>query len=110
MTANMMLDRPASRAGESCVRLEIRTALLRAHGNFPQAFSATYQPGLAHFGDERGFIAYKCVWGTAIALADPVAARNHCAALIDRFIDKYPDTAFWQISRPVADILVQRNF
>jgi lysylphosphatidylglycerol synthetase-like protein (DUF2156 family) len=99
-----------SATAESDVPRDIRGALLRAHGSFPQAFSATYQSGLAHFGDARGFIAYKRVWGTAIALADPVAPRENFAGVMERFVERFPDAAFYQISRPVAEILAARNF
>jgi hypothetical protein len=43
----------------------IRIALLRQHGTSSQAYSATFQAGLEHFGDERGFLAYKRVGRTA---------------------------------------------
>jgi hypothetical protein len=89
---------------------DIRLALLRQHGSFSQAYSMMVQPGLLHFGDERGFIAYKKIWGTAMVLADPVAPPQIVDDLIDRFLREDPDTAFWQISRPLASILAQRGF
>ena len=99
-----MLNAPIS------VRLEIQLALLRQHGSFPQAYSATFQPGLEHFGDERGFLAYKMVWGTAMVLANPVASHANAGDLIVRFLRRYPDITFWQISRPVAEILAPLGF
>ena len=54
---------------------DVRIALLRQYGDFPQAYSATHQPGLSHFGDEHGFIAYKPIWGTA-AMAAQVRAKT----------------------------------
>lgn len=92
------------------VPLETRVALLRAHGSFAQAYSATYQRNLLHFGDERGFIAHKNVRHTAFVLADPVAPPDHRADLIGRFLAKYPDATFWQISRPIAEMLAQQGF
>jgi len=58
------------------VPLNIRIELLRQYGSFPQAYSATFQLGLEHFGDERGFIAYKRVWDTTLVLSDPIAPRT----------------------------------
>lgn len=92
------------------VPLETRIALLRQHGSFSQAYSATFQPGLEHFGGERGFIAYKTVWGTAMVLADPVAARETAGDLIACFLRRFSDVAFWQVSSRVAEILAPLGF
>ena len=92
------------------VPLDIRMALLRQHGTFSQAYSAAVQPELQHFGDERGFIAYKKVWGTTLVLSDPMTSREGLSGLIGRFLREHPDVAFWQISRPVAEILAPLGF
>lgn len=89
---------------------EIRRNLLRQHGSFTLAYSATYQPGLEHFGDERGFLAFKRVGGTALVLSDPVAPAEERAGLIDRFRAQHRDVCFWQVSRPVAELLAARGF
>jgi lysylphosphatidylglycerol synthetase-like protein (DUF2156 family) len=90
--------------------LETRRALLRLHGNFTLAYSATHQEGLEHFGDQRGFLAFKKVGGTALVLSDPIAARGEWAGLVDRFRAAQPDLCFWQVSRPMAEILAARGF
>ena len=92
------------------VPLNIRIELLRQYGSFPQAYSATFQLGLEHFGDERGFIAYKRVWDTTLVLSDPIAPRENQHDLIELFLKDHHDAAFWQVSRPMADILGQRGF
>jgi lysylphosphatidylglycerol synthetase-like protein (DUF2156 family) len=92
------------------VPLATRIALLQQHGTFTQAYSAALQPGLQHFGDERGFIAYKTVAGTALVLSDPVAPQAGRDELIRRFVRANPDACFWQISRPVASLLVPLGF
>jgi lysylphosphatidylglycerol synthetase-like protein (DUF2156 family) len=92
------------------VPLENRVALLRAHGSFPQAYSATYQPNLLHFGDERGFIAYKKIGRTAFVLADPVAPPDEHAVLIARFLKQHPVADFWQVSRSIVEILLPQGF
>jgi lysylphosphatidylglycerol synthetase-like protein (DUF2156 family) len=87
-----------------------RVALLRQHGDFSQAYSAIFQDGLQHFGDDRGLIAYKQVWGTTLVLSDPVAAKKDTDNLLKRFCDRHPDAAFWQVSRPIAEKLVPLGF
>jgi lysylphosphatidylglycerol synthetase-like protein (DUF2156 family) len=94
----------------SNVPVEVRTALLRQYGTASQAYSATYQDELEHFGDERGFIAYKTVWGTALALSDPIAPPENLGDLICRFTQRYKDIGFWYVSRPIAQLLATRGF
>jgi lysylphosphatidylglycerol synthetase-like protein (DUF2156 family) len=89
---------------------ELRLTLLRQHGSFTQAYSAATQADLQHFGDEKGFIAYKNVWGTAMVLSDPVAPTQMVGDLIDRFLNENRDVAFWQISKPLALALAARGF
>jgi lysylphosphatidylglycerol synthetase-like protein (DUF2156 family) len=103
------LARPAE-PSSSFVAADIRYALLRQHGTFSLAYSAAFAPDLSHFGDERGFIAYKTVWGTAMALGDPIAPPQNIADLTGRFVREHRDVAFWQISRPVAEILAPQGF
>jgi lysylphosphatidylglycerol synthetase-like protein (DUF2156 family) len=88
----------------------IRIALLRQHGTASQSYSATFQSGLEHFGDERGFLAYKKVGSTALVLSDPLAPRENIPDLIARFLKEHPDAGFWYLSRPVAQILAARGF
>jgi lysylphosphatidylglycerol synthetase-like protein (DUF2156 family) len=92
------------------VPTDVRIALLRQYGSASQSFSATFQPGLEHFGDRRGFLAYKTVWGTAMVLSDPIAPRDHFSDLISRFLKEHPDCSFWNISRRVAEVLASLGF
>lgn len=87
-----------------------RSALLENFGNFVLAYSVAYQPRLRRFGDARGFIAYTMVGKTAYALADPLAPRDHWPALLDSFVEKKRDVTFWQVSRPMAELLASRDF
>jgi phosphatidylglycerol lysyltransferase len=89
------------------LRLETRAALLRRYGSFSQAYSAAFQADLSHFGDERGFIAYKKMAGTALVLADPVASPDNFGELIELFLRQNP--VFCQISRPTAELLASRG-
>jgi lysylphosphatidylglycerol synthetase-like protein (DUF2156 family) len=92
------------------VPLHVRIALLRQHGTGSQSYSATFQLELEHFGDDRGFLAYKKVWGTALVLCDPIAPRENIEGLISRFLREHPDAGFWYLSRPIAQILASRGF
>jgi len=92
------------------VPIELRIALMRQHGSFPQAYSAAIQEGLEHFGDENGFLAYKMVHGTAMVLGDPVAPRQHYDRLIQRFRDRQDDLCFCYASRAVAEILAPLGY
>ena len=89
--------------------VDTRVALLRRYGSFSQAYSAAFQPGLSYFGDERGFIAYKTVWRTALVLVDPVTSLDNMGDLLARFLSEHPDAMFCQISRPVAEVLASRG-
>jgi lysylphosphatidylglycerol synthetase-like protein (DUF2156 family) len=90
--------------------VDVRASLLRAHGSFSLAYSATFQPGLSHFGDARGFQAYKMVGRTAFALADPMTAPENRRDLIIRFVSEFRDVCFVQVARPTAEILASLGF
>ena len=92
------------------VPVDIRIALLRQHGSFSQAYSAALQPGLQHFGNRNGFLAYRVVGSTTMVLSDPVAPADLHVELIARFLGEHSDVGFWQISRSVAEILASRGF
>ena len=94
----------------SGVPLEARIAALRQHGGFAVAYSATFQPGLEHFGDERGFIAYRRLADVAHVLAEPIAAAGCRDQLITQFIAEKGDVCWWQISRSLAQLLAGRGF
>ncbi len=87
-----------------------RHALLRHHGDFALAYSVATQPELSRFGDSQGFIAYRMVGGTALALADPLAPPADMDRLLDAFIAEKRDVCFWQASRSLAGRLAKRGF
>jgi hypothetical protein len=94
----------------SAVPLPVRIALMREHGRGSYAFSAVYQSGLEHFGDERGFLAYKKVGRTALVLSDPVAPPENLSDLISRFVAHQRDAGFWFVSHGVAKVLAEQGF
>lgn len=69
----------------------VRISLLRQHGSFAQAYSATFQSGLEHFGDAQGFIACRRMERTARVLWDPVAPRSDADDLIMQFLTRNPE-------------------
>jgi len=87
-----------------------RHALLHRHGNFVLAYSVAHQPGLRYFGNEHGLIAYRMVGRTAYALADPLAPRAFWPELLDAFVAAKQDVTFWQVSRPMAELLSSKGF
>jgi phosphatidylglycerol lysyltransferase len=92
------------------VPLELRISLLRQYGTFANAYAATFQPGLEHFGDERGFLAYRMVGTTAFVLGDAIASPHARADLISRFVDEKRDVCFCAASRSTADLLAAADF
>ena len=88
----------------------VRIELLRQYGTTSQAYSAAFQAELEHFGDERGFVAYKKIGRTALALSDPLAPPGNIPDLISRFLEEHPDAGFWYLSPPVARVLAARGF
>ena len=103
------MNRPL-RATSIGVPVAVRSTLLRQHGSASQAFSAAYQPGLEHFGDECGFLAYTKVGRTALVLSDPLAPRENIPDLIARFVKEHPDAGFWYLTHPVAEIFARSGF
>ena len=89
---------------------KMRLWALREYGNFPLAYSATFQPGLDYFGGEEGFLAYKQVGSTAFVLSNPLAPIGGCEDLIRSFVSERRDVCFWQASLPVAKILEKIGF
>jgi lysylphosphatidylglycerol synthetase-like protein (DUF2156 family) len=87
-----------------------RLRVLREHGTFALAYSATFQPGLNYFGDAAGFLAYKQVGSTAFVLSNPLAPIGGCEDLIRSFVSERSDVCFWQASWPVAKILEKIGF
>jgi lysylphosphatidylglycerol synthetase-like protein (DUF2156 family) len=101
-----------ARQGEAeCgVTLGQRMKLLQRFGNFSLAYSTAVQPLLRYFGSESGLIAYRQRWGVAFALGDPLASAEDYGDLLDGFCDRFRAAVFCQVSRPTAELLVERGF
>jgi lysylphosphatidylglycerol synthetase-like protein (DUF2156 family) len=97
-------------AAQTSISFERRLSFLRQYGNCTLAYSAAVQKGLEYFANERGFIAYKTVGGTALVLADPVASVDNRRELIREFLKAKSNVSFWQVSRSTAEILDSLGF
>ena len=95
---------------ESAIEPSTRNRLLRQHGHFSLAYSAAVQPRLEHFGDERGFIAYRSRWGITFVLGDVVAPSQQTEPMIDAFLKAHKRVVFCQASEELATQLVKRGF
>jgi lysylphosphatidylglycerol synthetase-like protein (DUF2156 family) len=102
--------RASDATAQSTLSRDGRLALLRQYGAFTLAYSAAFQEGLEYFVDDHGFIAYKMVGGTALALADPVAPPENREGLIRALVQAKSDVCFCQASRPTAELLAGMGF
>ncbi|MEQ1949890.1 phosphatidylglycerol lysyltransferase domain-containing protein [Mesorhizobium yinganensis] len=82
-----------------------RLALVGRHGDFSLAYSTAVQDDLFYFGGASGYLAFGRKMGSAVALADPVAAPAERADLVRRFVDKARDPCFVQIGEASARVL-----
>lgn len=104
----LALTRPASSAADHA-DLHRRAAWLKQYGSHPMSFS-TMQPDMSYFElPGVGYIAYAQHWGMQFALADPVCAPAQRAELLDRFLERFPNALFVQVSKTVVDHLHARH-
>ena len=78
-------------------------------GDFTLAYS-TLQAGLKYFETEDGYLAYDTKWGINFVLADPVAPPSEHGALLDAYLNRFPNSYFCEISRSTAENLSDRGF
>lgn len=98
------LDRPVV-SGVTSLDMAGRIACLKQFGSHSMAFS-TLQPDMSYFDVPGvGYIAYACHWGMRFALADPVCHPHHRSLMLDRFLARFPNALFIQVSKPVVDHL-----
>jgi phosphatidylglycerol lysyltransferase len=104
----LVLTRPASSAADHA-DLARRVGWLKQYGSHPMSFS-TMQPDMSYFElPGVGYIAYACYLRMQFALADPVCAPQQRAELLDRFLERYPNAVFVQVSKAVVDHLHGRH-
>jgi len=90
---------------------------LKRFGSHCMAYTSL-EPTLEHFVvDGMGYIAFKrfkhWFWARkerTIVLADPICSADDVSELLDRFIEKHPDSIFVQSSRKFAETLDAKGF
>lgn len=105
-----LLDRNLVELPEAKLTEVDRLALFRQHGDFSLAYSSAVQPGLSHFGDDRGYIAHASKMGSLIALGDPVCAKADRGDLIDAFVATAKTPCFAEVRCETAEHLAARGF
>lgn len=84
---------------------EERIFYLREYGSHCMSYSAL-QPGMQYFDvPGKGYIAYINKWWGNYVLGDPVCDAKDRQALIGEFLLHHNNSAFIQISEPVAELL-----
>lgn len=84
---------------------EERMSYMRKYGNHCMSFS-TLQPGMQFFDvPEKGFIAHRPIWGAQLVLSDPVCDDKDREFIVRAFLQKYPNSAFIQITEPMAELM-----
>jgi phosphatidylglycerol lysyltransferase len=102
------LYRAGVQGGEDIFTLEERVSYIKRFGGHCMSFS-TLQPGMHYFDIPNvGYIAFKKKWGTRFALADPVCDGKDRETLIREFLKDGVNTAFIQVSEPVARLLHEK--
>ncbi|MBI2421539.1 MAG: DUF2156 domain-containing protein [Candidatus Hydrogenedentes bacterium] len=85
-------------------------ALVRAYGRFSLSYSIL-QPGMEYFGEPGlGVIAYRRRMGQCTVLGDPVVSEELRLALIEVFLDRFPNALFMQVHRETGELLRPRGY
>jgi lysylphosphatidylglycerol synthetase-like protein (DUF2156 family) len=97
-----LLERRTTAIPTAALTADERLALVGRHGDFSLAYSTAVQDDLRYFGDASGYIAFGSKMGSAVALADPVAAPDARAKLIRDFVRAAGNPCFVQIGEATA--------
>ncbi|MFK7766333.1 MAG: phosphatidylglycerol lysyltransferase domain-containing protein [Mariniblastus sp.] len=90
--------------------LDTRMSLLSQYGDFTLAYSTAVQPRLMHFGDDRGYIAYRKRLGLTFVLGDCVAPDSRSGLLLDEFLKQHRRVSFCQVGPRTAKLLADRGY
>ena len=92
----------------SVFSFEERMNYIRTYGSHCMSFS-TIQPGMEFFDvPNKGFIAFKKRWGSQMVLSDPICHEDDREAVISAYLEKYPNSAFIQITEPIARLIHEK--
>lgn len=101
----LVLDSAVQPASISTFSHSERVGYLMQHGIHPMAFS-TMQPDMEYFDVPGiGYIAYARYWGMQFVLSDPVCDPKHFEMMLERFVLRFPNAVFAQVSKTVVDLL-----
>ena len=86
-----------------------RLGYLMNHGVHSMAFS-TLQPDMEYFDIPGvGYVAYARYLGMKFVLSDPVCDPSQMELMLDRFVAKFPNAVFAQVTKNVVDILHRKH-
>ncbi len=86
--------------------LSERVAYLKRHGSHVLSF-CSMQPDMLYFDMPGiGYISYmKNFTGKPFTLGDPICAPEHMGLILSKFLARFPNTVFCQVSKPVMQYL-----
>ena len=82
---------------------------LRQHGNKAISYH-TLQNDLKYYIDNKGYIAYQSIGSHILVLGDPICDDVYLNILLDKFLAKFPEATFIQISSNTSHILSQMGY
>lgn len=86
-----------------------RVGYLMNYGVHPMAFS-TMQSDMEYFDIPGvGYIAYARYWGMQFVLSDPICDAKHTEMMLDRFVQRFPNAVFAQVTKNVVDVLHRKH-
>ncbi|MCH8497071.1 MAG: DUF2156 domain-containing protein [Marinobacter sp.] len=95
----------AGRLGEGRLTFAERVNYLKQYGSHSQSFSSL-QPDMEYFDlPGVGYMGYMRKWGINFVLADPITAPDYFEHILTAYHQRFPNTCYIQVSRPVVDIL-----
>lgn len=109
--AAVSIDLPASFLPQrGTFNLSERIAYLKRHGGHVLSF-CTMQPDMRYFDMPGiGYISYmKSFIGKPFILGDPICAPEHRALMLSKFLRRYPNSVFCQVSKPVMQLLHKQH-
>jgi lysylphosphatidylglycerol synthetase-like protein (DUF2156 family) len=107
----LVLDTPqgAPSSSTSTFTHRERVRYLMNYGVHAMAFS-TMQPDLEYFDIPGiGYLAYARYLGMTFALSDPICNAQHVETMLDRFVERFPNAMFAQVTKNIADIMHRRH-
>ena len=83
---------------------------VRRFGSETLSYATAIQPGLRHFANRDGYLAYQKKYGHTFVLGDPVFDLATNDRIIDEFLKQHKNVSFCQVGGEVAAKLNERNY